>query len=429
MIFKEDNDVNSFEMQERNTEKVLSKLGSHTADSHKDLQTTAAQSKKARVDIIEGLDGKEGVEGVSVGAVNLYLVVFTHGVISFHFDDVSKHTDYVLKRLVDLSQPVDLTSDWIAHGLYDSVVDAFFPLLSFVETELVDLEQEAGDPTDPTMRADHIPVDEIRAITYSARNGHDDLPFTVLQTRRTKLRYALRWLNFIHLPLWLAERLPNVLIEQQYQTKIKTETSASLLDRVRYGTGKKALETPEAFKSRTALEQSNLLRRITQTRKIATGMLRLLAPKNDAVRGLRKRLTELRSASMARTEVSIYLGDVHDHIIALLAQLQINEAHLGDLHYSYLSSLTIYNRRIRQHADRKIITLATITLTIVTSVFITSLFSFNVKIPGNDLLGPDHWWFGIVIAIMCTNVLIILTWRWCLFKRAHRRLTLRRAAR
>lgn len=37
---------------------------------------------KARVDIIEGVDGKEGIEGVSVGAVNLYLIVFAHGVIS-----------------------------------------------------------------------------------------------------------------------------------------------------------------------------------------------------------------------------------------------------------------------------------------------------------------------------------------------------------
>ncbi len=41
-----------------------------------------SQVKKPRVDMIEGLDGKEGVEGVSVGAVNLYLVVFAHGVIS-----------------------------------------------------------------------------------------------------------------------------------------------------------------------------------------------------------------------------------------------------------------------------------------------------------------------------------------------------------
>lgn len=37
---------------------------------------------RARVDIVEGVGGKEGVEGVGVGAVNLYLVVFADGILS-----------------------------------------------------------------------------------------------------------------------------------------------------------------------------------------------------------------------------------------------------------------------------------------------------------------------------------------------------------
>lgn len=66
--------------------------------------------RRPRVEIVEGVGGKEGLEGVSVGAKNLYLIVFSHGVISFHFEDVSKHTDRVRSRLVDLTQPVELTS-------------------------------------------------------------------------------------------------------------------------------------------------------------------------------------------------------------------------------------------------------------------------------------------------------------------------------
>ena len=37
---------------------------------------------RGRVDIVEGVGGKEGVEGVGVGAVNLYLVVFRDGILS-----------------------------------------------------------------------------------------------------------------------------------------------------------------------------------------------------------------------------------------------------------------------------------------------------------------------------------------------------------
>lgn len=41
-----------------------------------------SSGKRGRVDIVEGVGGKEGVEGVSVGAVNMYLVVFGDGILS-----------------------------------------------------------------------------------------------------------------------------------------------------------------------------------------------------------------------------------------------------------------------------------------------------------------------------------------------------------
>lgn len=50
----------------------------------KDSDRTGKTSK-GRVDLVEGVGGKEGVEGVSVGAVNLYLVVFPDGIISVSY--------------------------------------------------------------------------------------------------------------------------------------------------------------------------------------------------------------------------------------------------------------------------------------------------------------------------------------------------------
>lgn len=46
------------------------------------LRQRNGKGKTGRVDIIEGVGGKEGLEGVSVGAVNLYLIVFGDGIIS-----------------------------------------------------------------------------------------------------------------------------------------------------------------------------------------------------------------------------------------------------------------------------------------------------------------------------------------------------------
>ena len=43
---------------------------------------TTQPRQRGRVDIVEGVGGKEGVEGVGVGAVNMYLIVFGDGILS-----------------------------------------------------------------------------------------------------------------------------------------------------------------------------------------------------------------------------------------------------------------------------------------------------------------------------------------------------------
>lgn len=54
-----------------------------TGDIHEKQDFPGVSSgRRGTVDIVEGVGGKEGVEGVSVGAVNLYLVVFADGIIS-----------------------------------------------------------------------------------------------------------------------------------------------------------------------------------------------------------------------------------------------------------------------------------------------------------------------------------------------------------
>ncbi|PWO00975.1 hypothetical protein FA09DRAFT_291744, partial [Tilletiopsis washingtonensis] len=252
--------------------------------------------------IVEGLDGKAGLEGVSVGGTNLYMIVFKHGLITFHFEDVSKHTDRVRRRLLDSTHPAELSSDWIAHGLYDSAVDAFFPLLAFIEVE----------------------VAEIELVT--------------------------------------------------------------------------------AFLSDNAQGQSKLLRRITDARKLVTGLSRLLAPKNDAVRGLRKRLVELRGTGAGASEMSIYMGDVLDHIVTLLAHLAESDARLHQTHHTYLSAISLNNQQVAHSTDEILIVLATITVAIFGMQCVLGLGSMNVEVPHNLHAEdrppgepPRYWWFiGIV---------------------------------
>lgn len=409
--------------------------------------------RRPQVEIVEGVGGKEGLEGVSVGAKNLYLIVFSHGVISFHFEDVSKHTDRVRSRLVDLTQPVELTSgkqeciwvavmilkcidlftcvlDWIAHGLFDSIVDAFFPLLSFLESEVEDLEQMTSEPL-PSKRHD---TADKRMVAVSSQPGAraDSLPLNYGHVR--SVRPELRILPRIPLHKSLARKLPTSWqVERVYVLCVNLEglpeEPRSLIQRLFRLNRRRA--RVRAFLSGSAQGQSDMLRRITDVRKIVTGLSRLLAPKNDSVRGLRKRLFELRTgvAGLSRIEMSIYMGDVHDHIVTIMTHLSNGDARLSDIHFSYLSSIRINNRRVKQSTDEILVVLAAVTVTLLSCVCVAAIGGMNVEVPQNKHGSSTFHWFGGVVAIVVVIPILIAIRVRLWIKQAKQRSDARRAVR
>ncbi|KAL8292729.1 hypothetical protein RQP46_001341 [Phenoliferia psychrophenolica] len=71
--------------------------------------------------------------------VNIYIVVFPHGALSFHSRG-TPHPHNVRKRIKRLRGSIGVTSDWISYALLDDMVDAFSPLIEelTVETEEID---------------------------------------------------------------------------------------------------------------------------------------------------------------------------------------------------------------------------------------------------------------------------------------------------
>lgn len=111
-------------------------------------------------------------------------------------------------------------------------------------------------------------------------------------------------------------------------------------------------------------EQNDMLRRIGSCRKTVMQLLRLLGPKADVVRSLIKRyedkakelkynnlLRESHSATALNTmpeqevkvhhEVTLYLGDIQDHIITMLQNVNHYDLILGRAHRNYLGQITI----------------------------------------------------------------------------------------
>ena len=71
--------------------------------------------------------------------VNMYVVVFREGVISFHFS-MTPHPANVRRRIRQLSEYVIMSSDWISYALIDDITDVFAPLIQAIEEEVDDID-------------------------------------------------------------------------------------------------------------------------------------------------------------------------------------------------------------------------------------------------------------------------------------------------
>jgi magnesium transporter len=67
--------------------------------------------------------------------VNMYVVVFREGILSFHFSQ-TPHPANVRRRIRQLSDYLYVTTDWISYAIIDDVTDAYIPLIQRIEEEV-----------------------------------------------------------------------------------------------------------------------------------------------------------------------------------------------------------------------------------------------------------------------------------------------------
>lgn len=299
---------------------------------NKIVQTTADHSLNKTLD------------GVGVGAVNMYLVVFRDGIISFHFENLQKHIDRVKERIHSFSTDTGHVSPhWIAYGLMDSIVDEFFPVLELIEAETDKMEEYLlADPLGLKMQ-------EGRGVGERRR-------------RRRGRR-----------------------------------------GRAKGGGGSNSSETgggsagaAERLKSDAMIERARMLTRITTNRRLVVSLARLIAQKHQTVEALRKRMSvdgfvgptggggaragEPEGRSM---EIGLYLGDLQDHIVGLSQALSFYDTLLSNAHSAYLGILRVGLHSAKQAQDVIIIRLYLITLIVLPMNTLIGLHSMNIHIPAN----------------------------------------------
>lgn len=72
--------------------------------------------------------------------VNMYVVVFREGVLSFHFSQ-TPHPANVRRRIRQLMDYLILSSDWISYALIDDITDVFGPLIQAIENEVDEIDE------------------------------------------------------------------------------------------------------------------------------------------------------------------------------------------------------------------------------------------------------------------------------------------------
>ncbi|KAJ5179431.1 hypothetical protein N7492_002641 [Penicillium capsulatum] len=163
---------------------------------------------------------------------------------------------------------------------------------------------------------------------------------------------------------------------------------APLIDRVQTGVEMMEEGVPITRPSDIGLA----LRNIYKYRKEVTRIRQLLHDKIDVVRYFARYCDSLGSTS---AEVSLYLSDVQDHVLTMIANLTSAEQMLSRSQSKYLGQLSFDSTRMRNEIVGTLSRLTVIGAIIVMMQLITGLFGMNVGVPGLDVAGL-YWWFGIL---------------------------------
>ncbi|KAH0536469.1 hypothetical protein FGG08_006650 [Glutinoglossum americanum] len=99
--------------------------------------------------------------------INMYVVVFREGVISFHFS-MTPHPANVRRRIRQLKDYLILSGDWISYAIIDDITDVFVPLIQSVEDEVDEIDDII---LQLHSSADHIKGDRVKGSEMKSEAG------------------------------------------------------------------------------------------------------------------------------------------------------------------------------------------------------------------------------------------------------------------
>ncbi|KAI9864593.1 MAG: Mg(2+) transporter [Trichoglossum hirsutum] len=159
-------------------------------------------------------------------------------------------------------------------------------------------------------------------------------------------------------------------------------------------------------------DASNLLRQIGLCRKKVMTVMRLLGGKADVIKGFAKRCNEQYEMT-PRSDIGLYLGDVQDHVVTMMSNLNHFEKMLSRSHSNYLAQIQVDSIATGNRANEVLSKITLVATILVPLNLICGIFGMNVPVPGRSTDGLG-WFFGIVgviLAIIIASVAVFKRFR------------------
>ncbi|KAH3660194.1 hypothetical protein OGAPHI_007399 [Ogataea philodendri] len=334
----DDESVSSKQRKKAWYRRTLSQLLQRKGSAHElDKQRAPSMISKKR----EG--GKKKKKNGDLEPLNMYIIVFRDGVITFH-SKPTPHPVNVRRRIRLLKDYLSVTPDWIGYALIDDITDAYAPLIESIEDEVNAIEDTI-------------------LVMQSGVDSDDD------SDSESDEEEEKVWLK-------LKRRTSTVDKSSLFSWKSKSSASSSSSQDTRILSWKR---------------KGDMLRRIGDCRRRVMSLLRLLGFKADVIKGFSKRCNE-RWEVAPRSEIGMYLGDIQDHIVTMVQSLNHYEKLLARSHSNYLAQINIDMTKVNNDMNDilgKITILGSIVLPLNV---VTGLWGMNCIVPGQDSPGLTWFW-------------------------------------
>ncbi|KAI7893136.1 uncharacterized protein EV154DRAFT_584034 [Mucor mucedo] len=278
---------------------------------------------------------------------NFYTLIFKEGLLTFRYKK-SHHCDTVRDRTDQLKEFMMITPDWMNYALIDAVTDSFAPIILQVEIEAVS-------------------IDELSLVLTKSEQGDMLRRISRCRKKSTQLSRLLG---------------------------SKLDVIKSLMKRYEDKSREFALIEQQSFPQQV---NHALLNANHQTKKANS---RIHTSSNTP-------LHNAMEEKKAFNDVLLYLGDIQDHVVTMVQNINHYDRILHRAHTNYLAQVNLELTQTYNMTNNVMNRLTFLATVFIPLTLVGGLWGMNVKVPGKDFVDTVYFfWILGGMAVYCTFCLV-----------------------